>query len=107
MQEMVQLVGKALAAGYVAQKLLGEGAFGAVFKCTQSFCGRPVRPVALKLSKKTGFTERDALSLFADGILLAESMGKITDVSARSHLVHVYDMGLLRELDNRAYMVME
>jgi serine/threonine protein kinase len=93
--------------GIALSDCLGEGAFGAVFAGRQKFLGTGVRRVAVKVSKRTGIEEPEARELFSDAFLLAEVMDQIRDAAARSHLVHVFDMGIVREAGSRAYLVME
>ena len=78
-------------------KLIGEGGFGGVFWSEQQFLGLPVRQVAVKLSKQTGIDTSVARDIFADAFLLAQAMDEMTDVEARSHLVQIYDLGILPE----------
>ena len=92
---------------YFLKDYLAEGNFGAVYKGWQMFLGVEVRRVAVKLSKKTNFDGKKTEDVFADVFRLAQAMDEMTDAVARSHLVHVYDAGIISELDNRAYIVME
>jgi eukaryotic-like serine/threonine-protein kinase len=105
--DMQDFVGKTLRGTYLLKEFIHEGNFGAVYLSEQQFLGMPIRRVAVKLSKHTGIQLETARDLFADAFLLAQAMDEMTDSEARSHLVHVYDMGLLPEQDNRAYLVME
>jgi eukaryotic-like serine/threonine-protein kinase len=99
--------GRTLQGTYLLRTHLGEGNFGAVFLSEQRFLGVPVRRVAVKLSKHVGMDVDTARSVFADAFLLAEAMDQMTDAEARSHLVHVYDVGLAKDADNRGFLVME
>lgn len=99
--------GDILLGKYVLEELIGQGGFGFVFRSKQRFLGIPVRDVAVKLSKQTGITIDKALDIFADAFLLAEIMDKMTDTQARSHLVQVYDMGIVPEKEERGFVVME
>ena len=101
------LVGRVVDGRYVLREPIGSGGFGAVFLSEQYVLGRPIRRVACKVSRATGLTEQTAGALFADILLLASAMEGMTDAAARAHLVHVYDGGIARELDRRAYLVME
>jgi serine/threonine protein kinase len=47
---------------------------------------------------------REAL---ADAFLLAKAMDSITDQQSRMHLVHIYDAGIAKELDDRWFLTME
>jgi serine/threonine protein kinase len=99
--------GRTLGHAYVLRKHLGEGNFGAVFRSEQQFLGVPVRRVAVKLSKHVGMDVETARSVFADAFLLADAMDGMADAESRSHLVHVYDVGLAPDADNRGFLVME
>jgi serine/threonine protein kinase len=101
------LVGRVVDGRYVLRELLGAGGFGGVFLSEQYVLGRPVRRVACKVSRRKGVTERTAGELFADVLQLAGAMEGMTDAAARAHLVHVYDGGIAREIDGRAFLVME
>jgi len=89
------------------QKNIGQGNFGVVYLGEQAFFDEPVRRVAIKVCKHPDITPETARKLFRDAFMLAKVMDKMTDTEARSHLVHVYDMGLAPELGNRGYLVME
>jgi serine/threonine protein kinase len=70
-----------------------------------------MRPVAIKISQHTGLTEETAPYLFGDALVLArllasEGSPAVSD-EGRRHLVQIYDMGLLPEHENRAYLAME
>ena len=101
------LTGKTLRGSYVLEELVGEGNFGAVFRSEQQFLGLRVRRVAVKLSKQTGLTVETARDIFADAFLLAQALDEMTAVTARSHLVQVYDLGIAAEFENRGFLVME
>jgi len=100
------LLGQTLAGKYKLVEVRGGGAFGAVFRAEQHFCGHFVRPVAVKVSRQAGLDERSAPHLFGDAILLARILAA-GDHDGRRHLVPIYDMGLLPEHEGRAYLVME
>ncbi|HWG24793.1 serine/threonine-protein kinase [Actinospica sp.] len=101
------LAGRVVDGRYVLRELLGSGGFGGVFLSEQYVLGRPVRRVACKVSRATGVTEQTAGELFSDVLQQAGAMEGMTDAAARAHLVHVYDGGIARELDRRAFLVME
>ncbi len=98
---------KTLQGHYLLQKYLGEGNFGAVYKAEQLFLGVPVRQVAVKLSKHTHLNAHTARAIFADAFLLAHILQEMKDAEARLHLVHLYDMGIAPEEENRGFIVME
>jgi len=105
--DMRSFTGKTLKESYLLQEYIFEGNFGAVYKSEQYFLDVPVRRVAVKISKEVNIDINKAKDIFADAFLLAHAMDEMDDAEARSHLVHVYDVGILRELDNRLFVVME
>jgi len=105
--DMRSFQGRTLCGSYLLGEYLSEGNFGAVYRSEQQFLGRTARRVAVKLSKHTDITTETARDIFADAFLLAEALDEMTDALARSYLVHVYDVGLVPELDSRAFVVME
>lgn len=105
--DMKTFEGKVLQGRYVLSKFIGQGNFGAIYKSEQQFLGVPVRRVALKLSKSTNVNITTAKDIFADAFRLAEVMDELIDAEARKYLVHVYDIGILSEMDKRMLIVME
>jgi len=101
-----RLLGKTLAGKYRLVSLQGAGFFSVVFVAHQLFCGRFVRPVAIKISRQTGLTEETAPLLFGDAMVLARLFTQPNKDGCR-HLVQIHDMGLLPEHEDRAYLVME
>ena len=101
-----RLIGQTLAGKYELKEVQGSGAFGTVFRAHQSFCRQFMRPVAVKVSHQNGLTEDTAPGLFGDALILARLLAS-TDHDGRRHLVQIYDMGLLPEHDDRAYLAME
>jgi serine/threonine protein kinase len=105
-----RLLGQTLAGKYRLVEVQAAGAFGTVFRAQQFFCREFVRPVAVKVSRQTGLTEETAPHLFGDALILARLLaGGVAGAAdeGRRHLVPIYDMGLLPEHDDRAYLVME
>ena len=100
------LLGQTLASKYKLVEVRAGGAFGAVFRAEQYFCGQFVRPVAVKVSRQTGLSAETAPHLFGDAIMLARILAA-GDHDGRRHLVQIFDMGLLPEHDGRAYIAME
>ena len=68
-----RLIGQTLAGKYKLMEVRAGGAFGAVFRAEQSFCGQFVRPVAVKVSRQTGLNQETTPYLFGDAIMLAPS----------------------------------
>src|SRR5688572_14463237 len=92
---------------YELHEYLAEGNFGAVYRSEQTFLDRRLRRVALKLSKHPGLDREKLQEQLTDVFMLAEAMDEMTDAAARSHLVHIYDAGVWKEEQNRAFVVME
>ncbi|NUO83232.1 hypothetical protein HUU05_24430, partial [candidate division KSB1 bacterium] len=105
--DMKSFVGMTIRESYLLRDYISQGNFGAVYKSEQQFLGVPVRRVAVKLSKAAQVDLKTAKDIFADAFLLAEAMDEMDDAQARTNLVHVYDVGLIKELDNRMFVVME
>jgi eukaryotic-like serine/threonine-protein kinase len=100
------LLGQTLAGRYDLKEVQGSGAFGTVFRADQYFCRQFMRPAAVKVSHQGGLTEDTAPDLFGDALILARLLAS-TDHEGRRHLVQIYDMGLLPEHEDRAYLAME
>jgi eukaryotic-like serine/threonine-protein kinase len=101
-----RLVGQTLAGKYRLEEVISAGAFGTVFRGEQYFCDLRLRPVAVKVSRQTGLTEETAPALFGDALVLARILSGDPH-EGRSHLVQIFDIGLLPEHDDRAYLAME
>jgi serine/threonine-protein kinase len=101
-----RLLGQTLAGKYELREVQGSGAFGTVFRADQFFCRQFMRPVAVKVSHQAGLTDDTAPGLFGDALILARLLAS-TDHEGRRHLVQLFDMGLLPEHDDRAYLAME
>jgi serine/threonine protein kinase len=101
-----QLIGQTLQGKYRLVEAVSGGCYGVVFRAEQYFCNRHVRPVAVKITRQTGLTEENAPHFFSDALVLARLLAS-GDHEGRRHLVQIFDMGLLPEHDNRAFMVME
>jgi serine/threonine protein kinase len=103
------LLGQTLAGKYKLLEVQASGAFGTVFRAEQYFCRQLVRPVAVKVSRQTGLNEATAPHLFGDALILARLLASSTPgtEAGRNHLVQIYDMGLLPEHEDRAFLAME
>jgi serine/threonine-protein kinase len=103
-----RLLGQTLAGRYRLNSVQASGAFGTVFYAHQFFCSQFMRPVAVKVSRQVGLTEETAPALFGDAIVLARLLAEgHHDHKGRAHLVQIFDMGLLPEHEDRAYLAME
>ncbi|NIM12815.1 MAG: protein kinase [Candidatus Aminicenantes bacterium] len=105
--DMTSFVGKSIQGKYTLREYIDEGNFGVLFKSEQQFLDIPVRRVAVKISKQTGLDIEKVKDIFADVFLLTAAMDEMTDSEAKSHLVHVYDAGILSGEGDRAFLVME
>jgi eukaryotic-like serine/threonine-protein kinase len=103
-----RLLGQTIAGKYRLNAIQAAGAFGTVFHAHQLFCNQFMRPVAVKVSRQCGLTDETAPILFGDALVLARILAEAEhDHDGRSHLVQIFDMGLLPEHDGRAYLAME
>jgi len=102
-----RLRGRTIAGRYRIREAMASGAFGTVFRAEQYFCNQFMRPVAVKVSRQAGLTEETAPSLFSDAITLAQLLASGEQDEGLLHLVQIFDLGLLPEYDDRAYMAME
>jgi eukaryotic-like serine/threonine-protein kinase len=101
-----RLLGQTLAGKYKLVEVQAGGVFGTVFRAEHYFFRQFVRPVAVKVSRQAGLTEETAPHLFGDALMLARLLAS-GDHDGRRHLVPIFDMGLLPEHEDRAYLVME
>lgn len=92
---------------YRLTRYLAEGGFGAVFAANQEVMGHYVRQVAIKITKTTLITPEQAGDILADAIILARVIDEIQGSEAKRFLVRVYDMGVLKNFDQRGFIVME
>jgi len=92
---------------YRLTKYLAEGGFGAVFAANQEVMGHYVRQVAIKITKATFVTPNQAGEILADAIILARVIDEIQGSEAKRFLVRVYDMGVLKQHEQRGFIVME
>jgi serine/threonine-protein kinase len=92
---------------YRFTRYLAEGGFGAVFAANQEVMGHYVRQVAVKITKATSITPEQAGDILADAIILARVIDEIQGSEAKRFLVRVYDMGVLKNFEQRGFIVME
>ena len=85
--------------GYVVEKLIGCGGFGAVYRANSM---NPNRTVAVKVLKPDLLGSPEAVQLFLDEIQIGASLNHI-------HVTHVYETGVLDKSPyvGSPYMVME
>jgi serine/threonine protein kinase len=104
---MASFVGRTIGSNYRLQAFLAEGGFGAVYRSEQSFLDHRLRRVAVKVSKHPGVDFERLREQLADVYILAEAIDELSDAEARSHLVQIYDAGIWKQEQERAYIVME
>lgn len=86
---------------------LGAGAFGSVYRATQVVLGRDLRDVALKLFRSDAVHEGNVVEQMNDAVALLGLLSHATDWEVRQHFVTIYDLGVTREAQPRAYLAME
>ena len=101
------LLGKTVGGRYEIRKHLGSGGFGSVFAADQILFGRPIRKVALKITKRTRSEVSSVDEFFKDAALLGQVAAESHDSRGKQHLMSLYDLGVSDELDGRGYTVME
>jgi serine/threonine protein kinase len=92
---------------YRPKRRIGSGAFAAVYESEQLLFGVPVRRVAVKLSHQPNYDATKFRETFADAFLLAEALEELGDPEARGHIIQLYDLGILEQLERRAFVAME
>ena len=92
---------------YYIKHFLGEGGFGMVFNAEHRIFDTFFRNVALKVFKEGKVTTETAKETFNDAIILAKIIDQNRDQEGCRYLVHVFDIGILKDLDYRGYVSME
>lgn len=92
---------------YYIKHFLGEGGFGMVFNAEHRIFDTFFRNVALKVFKEGKVTTETAKETFNDAIILAKIIDQNRDREGCRYLVHVFDIGILKDLDYRGYVSME
>ncbi|MFQ5652736.1 MAG: serine/threonine protein kinase, partial [bacterium] len=101
------LIGQTIAGKYRLLSHLGSGGFGSVFVAEHVVSGQLIRKVAVKITKRSLGPENSATDLFSDALLLGRITCESADTAGKGHLMNLYDLGVLKEFDNRCYIVME
>jgi serine/threonine protein kinase len=86
---------------------LGAGSFGEVYSARQLIFGRPFRQVALKLFAAGKVTPANVDEVLSDAITLIGLQEENPSPEVSRHLVQVYDMGVLKTPQPRAFMSMK
>ncbi|MGO8757443.1 MAG: serine/threonine protein kinase [Terracidiphilus sp.] len=85
---------------------LGAGSFGEVYRARQLLFGRGFRNVALKLFAEGVVTAQNAREILNDALLVFGLLDENPTLDIASHLVQVYDMGIVAAPAPRAFMSM-
>lgn len=88
-------------------EFLGAGSFGEVYRARQLIFDRCFRDVALKLFAADRVNPANVEDVFADAITLVGLQEEVPTYEVSRHLVQIYDMGLLRTPEPRAFMSMK
>lgn len=107
MELKTEMVGKVIEGKYHIQEVIGAGAFGVVFRAEQKILDIFVRQVAIKITKESSISWKNAQQIFTDAVCLARALEESKDSEGKRFLVRVYDMGILDKFDGRGYIVME
>jgi serine/threonine protein kinase len=86
---------------------LGAGAFGQVFEATHVTFGIPLRTVALKLFEKEYVTRKNAAEVFKEALMLEMLAADAHASGVETHLVSIYDIGVLKDYYQIPYVAME
>jgi serine/threonine protein kinase len=93
---------------FVIRRLLGAGAFGAVYLADQKVFDLTLRQVALKLFHRDLVDATNAREQLGDAAVLMRMQEQAPDPEAARHLITVLDAGLLRgDGDPQAFVAME
>lgn len=98
--------GKTLEGRYHLKKLLAAGGFGAVFHAEHRIFGKTVREVAIKITVNTNLTSENLQNVFGEAIVSARVYDSLEGSGVTKYLVPVYDLGILREYEDRGFIVM-
>lgn len=87
--------------------LLGAGSFGAVYQAKQLVFGKPLRTVALKLFEADRVNPGNVRDVFGDAVTLIGLHDESPDPEVTRRLIQVYDIGLVKSPQPRAFMSMK
>jgi serine/threonine protein kinase len=88
-------------------EFLGAGSFGEVYRATQLIFGHHFREVALKLFASNKVNAGNVDDVFADAITLIGLQEEGASGEVARHLVQIYDMGVVRQPEPRAFISMK
>jgi len=88
-------------------EFLGAGNFGEVYRAKQLIFGHAFRDVALKLFAEGLVTASNAYEVLNDAIIILGLMEEKLPPEIGTHLVQVYDMGIIRTPAPRAFLSMK
>jgi serine/threonine protein kinase len=86
---------------------LGAGSFGEVYQATQLIFGKRFREVALKLFAANRVSTANVDDIFNDAITLIGLQEENPSAEVSRRLVQIYDMGVLKAPEQRAFMSMK
>ena len=87
-------------------QVLGAGAFGKVYQAKQIIFGHSFRDVALKLFDAEKVTPGNVREVFGDAVALISLQESSPDPQAAQHLIKIYDVGMVTEPSQQAFMSM-
>jgi serine/threonine protein kinase len=86
---------------------LGAGTFGQVFLAQHEIFDVPLRAVALKLFLRDHVTRNNARKVFKEALLLESLAAGARSQGEETHLVTVYEAGVLKDYQHMPYVAME
>ncbi len=101
------ILGSLVGERYRVTRPLGAGAFGQVFLAQHEIFDVPLRPVALKLFIRDYVTRDNARKVFKEALLLESLAAGARSQGEETHLVTVYEAGVLKDYQHMPYVAME
>lgn len=101
------IFGTLLDSRYRVRQELGAGGFGRVFAADHEIFGTTFRPLALKLFTRGHVRRENAQEVFREALLLEGLAAAARSRGERTHLVTVYDLGVLADLQHTPFVAME
>jgi serine/threonine protein kinase len=101
------ILGALVGERYRVTRPLGAGAFGQVFLAQHEIFEVPLRPVALKLFLRDYVTRDTAGKVFKEALLLESLATGARSRGEETHLVTVYEAGVLKDYQSMPYVAME
>ena len=106
MEQHEEFIGYIIDQRYRINELLGAGGFGMVFSGTHQILGKNIRDVAIKIIKEKIPIGKE-VSVLAEAFTQINATANIPDVLLRERVAAVYDFGIIKEKDNRGFIIME